>query len=645
MVAATNAPYGAWKSPITPEIILGSSIRFGQLMIDGADIYWSEGRPAEGGRNVILRQAADGTITELTPPDFNVRTLVHDYGGGAFLVHAGTLYFTNFTDQRIYRQVGTATPEAITPDNGLRYADFVLDSQRNRLITVCEDHSPKGREAINTLVAVPIDGIGQAITLVTGNDFYSTPRISPDGTQLAWLTWNHPNMPWDSVQLWTATFHTDGTLGNMVQVAGQTPESIFQPEWSPDGTLYFVSDRSEWWNLYHWHNGQVDSVHQMAAEFAAPQWSFRMNTYAFVDAQTIFCTYTQDGQWNLGRIDLAQTTVFTRLKSPFSYIYASIAVTPTSAYFVAGSPSLPLAFVKYDMATQQYTILKAASSVTVDPAYISIPEALTFTTMDGASAYAFYYPPTNPDFVAPAGELPPLLVESHGGPTSATTNTLNLGTQYWTSRGFAVLDVNYGGSTGYGKSYRQRLHHNWGIVDVDDCVNGAMHLVRQQRVDGDRLAITGGSAGGYTTLCALTFTDTFKAGASLFGISDLEALAQDSHKFESHDMENLIGPYPLEKHLYIQRSPIHHTDQLSCPIIFFQGLEDKVVPPNQTEMMVDALLDKRLPVAYLAFEGEQHGFRKAENIRRSLEGQFYFFARVFGFTPADDIEPVLIENL
>jgi dipeptidyl aminopeptidase/acylaminoacyl peptidase len=479
--------------------------------------------------------------------------------------------------------------------------------------------------------------------LAQGYDFYSTPRLSPDGTQLAWLAWNHPNMPWDGTELWCATLAADGSIESAQLVAGGVDESIFQPEWSPGGVLHFVSDRTGWWNLYRWHNARVEPLHPMQAEFGLPQWVFGMTSYGFESAGRIVCVYSSAGIDQLAILD-TPSGAFETIETPYT-MFAYPHSAPGQLVALAGSPTEHAAVVRLDLTTRQIETLRRTSELAVDPGYISAPQAIEFPTDAGLTAHAFFYPPHNADYRAPARERPPLLVMSHGGPTAATSAQLDLEKQYWTSRGIAVLDVNYGGSTGYGRAYRQRLNDQWGIVDMNDCANGARYLAKLGKVDGDRLAITGGSAGGYTTLCALTFRDEFSAGASYYGISDLAALAQDTHKFESRYLDRLIGPYPQRKDLYHQRSPIHYSNRLECPVILFQGLEDKVVPPNQAELMVDALRAKGLPVAYLAFEGEQHGFRKAENMKRALDSEFYFYARIFGFEPADTIEPVIIENL
>ncbi len=637
------APYGSWKSPITSDLIVSGTIRLGQIVLDGADTYWVELRPAESGRNVIVRRTPDGDMSDVTPPPFSVRTRAHEYGGGSFTVVGGTIYFSNFADQRLYRQELNSEPQPLTPVEDIRYADGVVDRPANRLIYVCEDHTAGEHQVVNTLTSFDLNTGQNRRVLAEGNDFYASPRLSPDGAHLAWLSWNHPNMPWDGTELWVGTLNLDGSLGSPEQVAGGIDESVFQPEWSPDGVLHFVSDRTGWWNLYRWQQGRVEPLLKMSAEFGVPQWVFGLSTYVFASEDRIVCTYNQQGIWNLGSLDLT-TLALKSITTPYTEIMF-LRAAAGRVYFQASSSTEPDAIVQLDLATQQIEVLRRSSQVEVDPSYFSNPQAIEFPTQDNLTAYAFFYPPQNPDYTAPAAEKPPLLVKSHGGPTSAASSTLNLSIQYWTSRGIAVLDVNYGGSTGYGRAYRLRLEGQWGIVDVDDCVDGAQYLVNEGKVDGDRLAITGGSAGGYTTLCVLTYRDTFKAGASHYGVSDLEALVRDTHKFESAYLVRLIGPYPERADLYRTRSPIHSSDRLSCPVIFFQGLEDKIVLPNQAELLFAALRAKGLPVAYIPFEGEQHGFRRSENIKRALDGEFYFYSQVFGFELADPVEPVLIENL
>lgn len=653
MSSPTLAPYGSWKSPITSDLIVAGSLRLGEVCVDGQTIYWGEGRPTEGGRNVLVRREASGQTSDLTPAPLNVRTRVHEYGGGSYVVCDEVLYFVNFADQRLYRQAAQAgaDPTPITPEVGYRYADLSVDTSRQRVLAVREDHTTDGHEPANAIVAVathPAEAVDNGgVVLASGYDFYAYPRLSPDGSKLCWICWNHPNMPWDGTELWVAEVQADGTLANATQVAGGVSESIFQPSWSPDGRLYFVSDRTGWWNLYRQREtGAIEPLCPKEAEFGLPLWVFGMSTYGFEPAEegrSLLCSYSENGLSYLARLDL-NSLALTHLDTPYISI-GGLRVGDGFVVFGGGTPTRPGAIVRLDLATGTCEELRCSSTLDIDPAYISEPEPIEFPTTDGLTAYGFFYPPKNPDFVAHDLEKPPLVVKSHGGPTAATSATFDPRIQYWTSRGIGVLDVNYGGSTGYGREYRDRLKGNWGIVDVDDCTNGALYLAKQGRVDGDRLCIDGGSAGGYTTLAALAFRDVFKAGASYYGVSDLEALAQETHKFESRYLDGLVGPYPAAKDVYVARSPIHHIDQLSCPIIFFQGDEDKIVPPNQAEMMVDALKAKGLPVAYVLYEGEQHGFRKAENIKRTLDGELYFYARVFGFEPADAIEDVAIANL
>ena len=642
---AQTAPYGSWKSPITSDMIVSGSIGLGQLVLDGGDIYWVESRPSEGGRNVLVRFGNGGEIDDVTPRPFNVRTKVHEYGGGAVTVSDGVVCFCDFVGQRVYRQIPGQEPAPITPQGEFRYADLLVDRRRGRLICVKEDHSDAGHEAVNSLVSLDIGGDVEPATLFAGTDFCSSPCLNPDGSALAWLTWDHPNMPWDGTHLWTAQFNSDGTLEPSTLVAGGPGESIFQPQWSPAGVLHFVSDRTNWWNIYSWKGGMAQPVMPMDTEFGKPQWNLGASTYGFQDAGTIICAYTQGGVWHQAKIDIDNGTLEPLGTSYTEMNRGDLAVDSETMVMVAGSPTEPYSVVRVDLETGETQVLRKARGTAVDPGYLSPPEAIEFATENGATAYAYYYSPKNDDFQAPAGELPPLLVKSHGGPTSAAGASLEPLIQYWTSRGFGVVDVNYGGSAGYGREYRQRLNGQWGIVDVDDCVNAALSLVGRGLADGRRLAIDGGSAGGFTTLAALTFRDVFRAGASYYGVSDLETLAKDTHKFESRYLDSLVGPYPRRRDLYRERSPINHVAGVSCPLILFQGLEDQIVPPDQAELMYQAVRAKGIPTAYIAFEGEQHGFRRAANIKRALDAEFYFYSKVFGFTPADSLEPVVIDNL
>ena len=636
-------PYGSWRSPISSDLIVDGLVGLKETALDGDDVYWIESRPGEGGRSVIVHRSPDGTTRDVTPQPFNARTRVHEYGGGDFVVHDGKVFFSNFGDQRLYCMEPGEDPRPLTAEVAHRYADMVVDAPRNRLVAVREDHTGAG-EPVNEIVGIGLED-GAERVLVSGNDFYSSPRPSPDGESLAWISWDHPNMPWDGTELWTAALDDGGAVGDAERVAGGPEESVFQPEWSPDGTLHFVSDRTDWWNLYRLRGGAVEPLCPVEAEFGLPQWAFGMSTYAFLSPTRIACVPIERGVFRLCLLD-AETGELAEVETPYSTI-SSLRSDAASGdlLFLAGSPTEPSSVARLGTQTGNLEVLRRSGDPGVDAGYLSAPETVEFPTEGGLTAHGFFYPPKNRDHAAPEGELPPLLVLSHGGPTGMTLPNLDLEIQHRTSRGFAVLDVNYGGSTGYGREYRRRLDGMWGVVDVDDCANGAKHLAEGGLVDGDQLLIAGGSAGGYTTLCALTFRDAFAAGASHYGVSDASALAEETHKFESRYLDRLIGPYPERADLYRERSPIHHTEKLSCPVIFFQGLEDEVVPPNQAEAMFEALKAKGLPVAYVPFEGEQHGFRRAENIKRALDGELFFYSRVFGFDLADDVDPVRIENL
>ncbi len=542
------------------------------------------------------------------------------------MVADGTVWFSNYADQRIHTLEPGGEPKPLTPEAAHRYADTALDKPRGRLLAVREDHSGAG-EAVNAVVSIDLKTGAQQV-LADGADFYSDPRLSPDGAAVCWLEWRHPDMPWDAAELWTATVRPDGGFQNARRIAGGPTESIVQPRWSPDGRLCFVSDSNGWWNLYRLENdGRITHLLDRRAEFAYPQWVFDWSTYAFEDADTIWCAFHTTDGWKLGRLD-AESGALEEIESTYTDL-SSLSAEPGTLVFDGGSPTEPTAVVAMDTATRKFRTLRQASSLDAElRRYISVPEAIEFPTEGGLTAHAFHYPPRNPDFEAANGEKPPLIVISHGGPTAQASPTLDLRKAYWTSRGFALVDVNYGGSTGYGRAYRERLAGQWGVVDVDDCVNAALYLVREGKADADKLIIRGGSAGGFTTLAALAFRDVFGAGASHYGVADLEALARDTHKFESRYLDKLIGPYPEQKALYEQRSPVHHVDGFDAPVIFLQGAEDKIVPPEQADAMVDALRRRGLPVGYLLFDGEQHGFRQADNIKRALDAELYFYGAV-----------------
>jgi dipeptidyl aminopeptidase/acylaminoacyl peptidase len=649
-VPLTIAPYGAWPSTISAARVAAGATPLSTLMLggaDGCDIYWLAGRAAEAGRNTLLRFHGAAT-EELTPAPFNVRTRVHEYGGGAYAVDGEVVYFSHFKDNCVYRiNAGDddIVPVAVTQAGKQRFADFVVDRARGRLIGVRELHGDdEHAQPINTICAIGLSD-GVETVLAQGADFYSSPRLSPDGASLAWLSWDHPRMPWQGTTLWLAEVRADGTLAEPVRIAGGEDESVCQPEWSPDGLLHFVSDRSGWWNLYRLcrDRKRTEGLCPMEAEFASPHWTFGNSMYGFRSAAEIICTYIDKGVSRLARL-LPGSGKLEAIANPYEEI-RELRVANGYIAMLAGGPTIPLELARIDFTEEGVEILAQSIEDLPDEANLSIPASISYPSANGRTSHAFFYPPRNADVKAPEGTKPPVIVISHGGPTGMTVNTLKLATQYWTSRGFGVLDVNYGGSTGFGRAYRDLLKGQWGIVDVEDCVAGAQALVERGLADGDRLIIRGGSAGGLTTLCALTFHNVFKVGASYYGVSDLKGLDQDSHKFESHYNEYLIAPQPQAEALYQARSPINHTDKLARPMIFFQGLDDKVVPPQQSEMMVDALKARGVPVAYVPLEGEGHGFRKAENIIRTLESELYFYQRIFGLHDATAAAPIHIDNL
>ena len=656
--ATAALPFGTWTSPLAAEAVAAGGVRIGGIGLDDATVYWTEGRPREGGREVIVRwdepsgaSGADdpsGERRDVIPAPWNARTRVHEYGGGAHAVADGTVVFSHDGDGRLYRIPGDGAPVPITPAGADRYADLVIDRRHRRVIAVRE-RPIEGTEPVNALVAIPLDG-GEAWVIFGEADFVSSPAVHPHGTALAWLAWDHPDMPWDGTTLWRADVATDGRVGTPVRVAGGPGESLFQPSWSPDGDLFVVSDRTDWWNLYgvrgaDFPGGAADLVPVWPGERESglPQWVFGLSTYAFVGPDRVAIAATEGGTWSLWLVGLADGAA-ERLDLPFTEI-GDVHAGAAGVVFTAGSPNAPIAVYRWEARSRDIMRLSAPTASPLPDAAISRPEAITYPTGDGQVAHAFYYPPTGPGLAGMPGERPPLIVESHGGPTGSTVTTYEARTQFWTSRGFALLDVNYRGSTGYGRPYREALNGAWGVADVDDCVAGAMFLVEQGLADPERLIIRGSSASGYTTLAALAFRDTFRAGASLYGISDLEAMTRDTHKFESRYLDRLVGPYPETRDRYRERSPIHHVEGFSCPLIVLQGLEDKVVPPDQAEMIVEAVRARGLPVAYVPFPGEQHGFRRAETVVRALEAELSFYGQVFGFTPAGEIEPVTVENL
>lgn len=652
MISSNTQPHGSWISPITGAVIVSDTINLDEVQLHGEEIYWIEKRPGQNGRCVIVKYV-DNRCLDMIPKGFSARSRVHEYGGGCYLISDVGIFFVNDHDQNIYLIADDEKPKPITHVNGLRYSNFIFDSTRQQLIAVCEDHRNLNHEPINALVAINIL-TGTINTLQQGFDFYSNPCLSADGNQFAWLCWNHPNMPWDGTELWHAQLDKKNTLTNKKLVAGADNVSIFQPQWSDDGYLYFVSDENGWWNLYRNNGNSNKQLTNKQCEFGLPQWVFAQSSYAFINDKNIICFYIDKGKGQLALLNIASLDLRI-INVPWSSFSSLHANTRNIAFIAASETQFP-EIIRMDAdlnnLAREPSRLMSSCHTNIDHAYFSYGETMELTTRHGDTLYAIYYAPTNPDFIVDSGGKPPLIVITHGGPTGMSTSVLDLRKQFWTSRGFALLDVNYSGSTGYGRRYRRRLEQHWGIRDAEDCCDAAQHLVNKGLADPQRLIIKGGSAGGYTVLCALTFHDTFKAGASYYGISELETLVKDTHKFESRYLDKLVGPYPECAEEYKKRSPIFHVDQLNCPVIFFQGTEDKVVPKQQAEKMFEALKQKGIPVAYVSFSGEQHGFRKAETIQAAIEAEYYFYLKIFGLSTDSSAganntvdAPVNIENL
>ena len=620
--------YGSWPSPISAELITRAAPGLNFVQSHEQCLYWVESRPWDAGRCVIMQRNEQDKIIDLLPSPFSHHSSVHEYGGMAYTIHNAYLYFVNAADQRIYRQhLDTlGTPIAITQKGPWRFADLIVDAQHQRLIAVCEEHQDQ-QEAENYLVTIALNDDRASIKkLQSGADFYAYPRLSPDQTRLCWIQWSHPNMPWDSSELCLANLSQTGISKPRVIAGSQGDEAIFQPHWSPDNNLYFVSDKTNWWNIYRFDGSKNMPVLALDGEFATPLWQLGMATYDFIDTNTIACLWTDKGLWHSGFIDIA-TAQLSPIISPYSSMHA-LTCHQGCLYTIAGSAALPNQLISIDQEAV-ITSIYAPATLDVETTNLAQPTSIFFPSGNHQMVHAFFYHPTSASYCGQANELPPVIVMCHGGPTGATDSGLNLKLQYWTSRGFAIVDINYRGSTGFGRTYRQALGSAWGLADVEDTQNAVHYLAQQKKIDAQRCLIRGGSAGGYTVLSALTFTDTFKAGASLYGIGDLETLATDTHKFESRYLDSLIGPYPERKDIYIARSPIHHAEGLNCPVIFLQGLEDKVVPPNQAEMMVELLRSKGIKVAHVTFADEGHGFRKAKNIIQAMEAELAFYQQVF----------------
>ncbi len=649
----TNQPFGSWPSPISARLVgaggvglSGPAVRRAPDDGEQTEIWWAELRPEESGRSVLVRAVsgpeATGIGQDMLVAPFSARTRVHEYGGGAWFLGQADVYFSNWDDQRLYRLTSGGLPEAITPvpseRHGLRFADGVEGPDGSWLVAVMESHD--GSEVLNQVVVIPTNGDGEPVVVVSGSDFVSTPRVSPDGRWLSWIRWDHPNMPWDGTELCAAPLFDGPRLGNVQVVAGGPHESVHAANWTADGRLLFSTDRSGFWNLHQWTPGDSNDraiTELVGSEIGSPPWVFGVQPWTELSDGSLVAVQTTAGNDRLLTIRVDGT--IETLPSPFVAV-SGLAATSKGDLVCVAQTAVDLPAVAVLSSAGRLATFRAPTSLGIDGGWFSRAEAIEFPSAGGRRSHAFFYRPTGLDVSGSADELPPLIVMGHGGPTAHTSPAFNLKVQFWTSRGFAVVDVNYGGSTGFGRHYRRLLERAWGIVDVEDCVAAAEFLAASGRVDRERMAIRGGSAGGFTVLAALTGSRVFSAGTSLYGVADLEALATDTHKFESRYLDSLIGPYPDAKPIYEERSPIHHVDKLSCPLLVLQGMEDEIVPPNQAEAIVAALAANGIPHAAIYFEGEQHGFRRAENIVRSLEAELWFYGRVFGFDPADRIEPI-----
>jgi dipeptidyl aminopeptidase/acylaminoacyl peptidase len=699
-------PYGSWPSPIDATALVTGASMPTDAWAQAGTTWWSQTRPDQGGRIQVVRRDPDGSLHDALPDGWNTRSRVHEYGGGAWWVHAGAVFATSWTDQRLYRADPGREPEALTPEppfpHGFRFSDGRVSPDGSTVVCVREDHTPahdtadgadpaddadraddagagpgpvppaQVRNQIVALAAHP-DGADPAppAVLVTGPDFVAAPRISPDGRRLAWLTWEHPDMPWDSTALWVADLVADGSasrLERVRRVAGEGPraggpggESLVQPEWSASGELFVVSDRSDWWNVYRVvgldgaAGPELVAVHPLGAEVGEPAWVFGQSRYAVTGNGTVLLSYTDGDGAHLvtvapqgaPRDAVLSFADLDALRLDGDRLVALARSTDAEPAVVEFALTAPVNGLPDD--APRVTVLRpprdVAGAFGITAEAVSRPRPISFPSgADGArTAHAWLYLPVNADAEAPPQDRPPLLVSVHGGPTASADPSFKLAVQFWTTRGFAVADVDYGGSTGYGRAYRRLLDDSWGVVDIEDVCAAARWLAAQGLVDGDRMAIRGGSAGGYTTLLALATTDVFAAGASHFGVADLGALARDTHKFESRYLDGLVGPWPDAEAVYAQRSPLNHVDGFDRPLIVLQGDEDAIVPPAQAELIVSALAARQVPHAYLLFAGEQHGFRRAENIIAAIEAELSFYGQVFGFAPAGDVPQVKVE--
>jgi dipeptidyl aminopeptidase/acylaminoacyl peptidase len=635
------AQFGSWVSPISVDQLIRSTIGVSAAQIDGEHVYWLESHAEERGRTGLWRRLLfGGEPVEITPPSAYVRDRVHEYGGGEYHVSDGIVVYSEFSDGRLCVIGDEGLPNPITPEGQLRFGDIRVHPSHGLVLAVREDHSAAG-EPVNTIVALDIDGpnLDGGAVLCGGADFYSTPELSASG-HLAWTEWNHPNMPWDSTTIMIGSL-SGGRIIDSQAIAGGIGESAVQPRWLGE-KLIFASDRTNWWNLYLWSDDQLKPLHETDAEFCPPQWTLGQRPYAIINDDHLLCTLNRSGEQSIEILRISDGTL--RSAAGLGTTATSLDVGGRSAAAVLSFPDRPTELALLDLGRDAWTTVRSSREIRV-PADAVSPARRVSWTSEGREVHGYFYPPVNAECRAPEGTLPPMITLSHGGPTGSASPDFKIGYQFWTSRGFAILDVNYGGSTGFGREYRNRLKGRWGIVDVQDCISGTLAMAAERLADPARLAIRGGSAGGFTTLAALTRSDVFQAGISQYGIADLKAMAKDAHKFESRYLDSLVGRYPEDRQIYFERSPINHLDQLSAPILLLHGIEDMVVLPQQAEMLADAARRRELPVALIMFEGEGHGFRRAATIKAATEAQIYFLGRIFGFEPADEVPAIPIENL
>lgn len=647
--------YGSWPSSLTADVLADKGKRYGNIFADNYSLYWLEFRASEKGRGVLLKSLPNGKIEEVLPSNISVRTKVHEMGGGDFIVRNNIVYYSNAKDNRIYRfDEVSKTDLPMTPlyDNKeVRYADFAFCENKNILIAVRETHQTKNdsienglkKTVINDLIAIDLNK--HEITVIHSDfDFYSFPRVTLQEDKLCWTCWNHPGMPWDSAELWMADLHQGGKIDAAHYVCGGDGVAIFQPEWSDGGVIHYVSDVSGWGNIYSHTDGLLNALTPTNRDFNTPQWIFGLGTYVINSDGSLYALCFDNGEQSLYHIDPSNGHT-ELIELPFTHFEGALQSDEDSLYFCAASPTQSVAMYRFNKTNKEIKLLSEKNLCPLSINNISIAQSINFHSVNGRESHAFYYPPKNEKFESDKNDLPPLIVMSHGGPTGYCDNSLDLNIQFWTNRGFAVVDVNYGGSTGFGKEYRESLNGHWGIVDVEDCIAAAHYLVKEKLADPKALLIRGGSAGGYTTLCALTFYDVFSAGMSRYGVADLESLASDTHKFEARYLDNLVGKYPQEKTLYQKRSPINFVDQLSCPILLLQGEDDKIVPPNQAEQMVTALKNKKIPYSYLLFKNEGHGFRQAETIIQAFNAELYFYRKILNIESDEKMSKVDIHYL